>query len=236
VTLMTIHSAKGLEFRNVFVVGMEEQLFPSAMAGDSPRAMEEERRLCYVAITRAEDHCFLSFARSRFKYGKMEFGSPSRFLREIDPSLLQLPAGMAVERRVDEGASRFRAERPSFTSLRSGAADSSRPSMGTSSRPSVTETTRTAGTSYTTASSSPRFKPLRSVTGSQVSGSPASAPSSQGAGSGSLAAGSAILHERFGRGVVEKVEGTGENTKLTVRFDNAGVKQLLMKFARFKII
>ncbi|EXY21755.1 ATP-dependent helicase, partial [Bacteroides fragilis] len=81
VTLMTVHSAKGLEFRNVFVVGMEENLFPSGMAGDSPRAMEEERRLFYVAITRAEEHCFLSFAKTRFRYGKMEFGSPSRFLR-----------------------------------------------------------------------------------------------------------------------------------------------------------
>ena len=91
VTLMTVHSAKGLEFRNVFVVGMEENLFPSGMAGDSPRAMEEERRLFYVAITRAEEHCFLSFAKTRFRYGKMEFGSPSRFLRDIDTRFLQLP-------------------------------------------------------------------------------------------------------------------------------------------------
>jgi DNA helicase-2/ATP-dependent DNA helicase PcrA len=91
ITLMTIHSAKGLEFRNVFVVGLEENLFPSSMAGDSPRAMEEERRLFYVAITRAEDHCFLSFAKSRFRYGKMEFANPSRFLRDIDPSFLKLP-------------------------------------------------------------------------------------------------------------------------------------------------
>ena len=96
VTLMTVHSAKGLEFRNVFVVGMEENLFPSGMAGDSPRAMEEERRLFYVAITRAEEHCFLSFAKTRFRYGKMEFGSPSRFLRDIDTRFLQLPQGPAA--------------------------------------------------------------------------------------------------------------------------------------------
>ena len=101
VTLMTVHSAKGLEFRNVFVVGMEENLFPSGMAGDSPRAMEEERRLFYVAITRAEEHCFLSFAKTRFRYGKMEFGSPSRFLRDIDTRFLQLPQEAA-----------FRQERP----------------------------------------------------------------------------------------------------------------------------
>ena len=88
VVLMTVHSAKGLEFRNVFVVGMEENLFPGSMAGDSPRAMEEERRLFYVAITRAEEHCYLSYARTRFRYGKMEFGTPSRFLRDIDTCFL----------------------------------------------------------------------------------------------------------------------------------------------------
>ena len=74
ITLMTVHSAKGLEFKNVFVVGLEENLFPSGMVGDSPRALEEERRLFYVAITRAEEHCYLSFAKTRFRYGKMEFG------------------------------------------------------------------------------------------------------------------------------------------------------------------
>ena len=110
VTLMTVHSAKGLEFRNVFVVGLEENLFPSGMAGDSPRAMEEERRLFYVAITRAEEHCFLSFAKTRFRYGKMEFGSPSRFLRDIDTHFLQLPQEAALGRSVDEGAGRFRRE------------------------------------------------------------------------------------------------------------------------------
>ena len=88
---MTVHSAKGLEFRNVFVVGMEENLFPSGMVGDSPRALEEERRLFYVAITRAEDHCFLTYAKSRYRYGKMEFGSPSRFLKDIDVRFLKLP-------------------------------------------------------------------------------------------------------------------------------------------------
>ena len=81
---MTVHSAKGLEFKNVFVEGMEENLFPSGMVGDSPRAFEEERRLFYVAITRSEEHCFLSYAKTRFRYGKMEFGSPSRFLKDID--------------------------------------------------------------------------------------------------------------------------------------------------------
>ena len=99
ITLMTVHSAKGLEFKNVFVVGLEENLFPS-----------EERRLFYVAITRAEEHCYLSFAKTRFRYGKMEFGSPSRFLRDIDVHYLQLPHEAGVSRAVDEGAGRFRRE------------------------------------------------------------------------------------------------------------------------------
>lgn len=107
---MTVHSAKGLEFKNVFVVGLEENLFPSGMVGDSPRALEEERRLFYVAITRAEEHCYLSFAKTRFRYGKMEFGSPSRFLRDIDVDYLRLPHEAGVSRAVDEGAGRFRRE------------------------------------------------------------------------------------------------------------------------------
>lgn len=110
ITLMTVHSAKGLEFKNVFVVGLEENLFPSGMVGDSPRALEEERRLFYVAITRAEEHCYLSFAKTRFRYGKMEFGSPSRFLRDIDVHYLQLPHEAGVSRAVDEGVGRFRRE------------------------------------------------------------------------------------------------------------------------------
>ena len=110
VVLMTVHSAKGLEFRNVFVVGMEENLFPGSMAGDSPRGMEEERRLFYVAITRAEEHCYLSYARTRFRYGKMEFGTPSRFLRDIDTCFLDLPHEAGIGHKVDEGAARFRKE------------------------------------------------------------------------------------------------------------------------------
>ena len=130
ITLMTVHSAKGLEFKNVFVVGLEENLFPSGMAGDSPRALEEERRLFYVAITRAEEHCYLSFAKTRFRYGKMEFGSPSRFLRDIDVHYLQLPHEAGVSRSVDEGAGRFRREiEGGFTR----SASPSRASFGSSS-------------------------------------------------------------------------------------------------------
>lgn len=200
VTLMTVHSAKGLEFRNVFVVGLEENLFPSGMTGDSPRAMEEERRLFYVAITRAEEHCFLSFAKTRFRYGKMEFGSPSRFLKDIDTRFLKLPQEAGMSRHVDEGAGRFRKEMER-------------------ERPKAQVITPTA----------PRN--LKKVSGTTVSPSAA-----MGVGITSVQMGQMIEHERFGLGEVIKVEGIGDNAKATIHFENVGDKQLLLRFARFKVI
>ena len=224
VTLMTVHSAKGLEFKNVFVVGLEENLFPSGMVGDSPRALEEERRLFYVAITRAEEHCFISFAKTRFRYGKMEFGSPSRFLRDIDVHYLQLPHEDGVGRSVDEGAGRFRRE------IEGGFARSASPSRA----PFGTNTSdRERPKAQVIAPTVPRN--LKKV--SAVSGN--STPSSASSASASIAgiqAGQMIEHERFGLGEVVKVEGAGDNAKATIRFKNAGEKQLLLRFARFKII
>lgn len=192
ITLMTVHSAKGLEFKNVFVVGLEENLFPSGMVGDSPRALEEERRLFYVAITRAEEHCFLSYAKTRFRYGKMEFGSPSRFLKDIDVRFLRLPQGTA-----SEAPSIPRPKQQIFA-------------------PTV-----------------PRN--LKRVTPSSSSSSVASSPGGSAA-SNSVRQGQLIEHERFGLGEVLKVEGEGDNAKATIRFKNAGDKQLLLRFARFKVI
>lgn len=206
VTLMTVHSAKGLEFTNVFVVGLEENLFPSGMAGDSPRAMEEERRLFYVAITRAEKHCFLSYAKTRFRYGKMEFGSPSRFLRDIDTRFLKIPHEEKLARHVDERASRFSARSSFDLSERQ-----ERPKAQII-RPTV-----------------PRN--LKKVSGTTVTQSPVAAT-----GVGPLQPGQTIEHERFGLGEVIKVDGTGDNAKATIRFKNAGDKQLLLRFARFKIV
>ena len=207
VTLMTVHSAKGLEFRNVFVVGLEENLFPSGMAGDSPRAMEEERRLFYVAITRAEEHCFLSFAKTRFRYGKMEFGSPSRFLRDIDTRFLQLPQEAALGRSVDEGAGRFRREMEEGYSRRPSA-------ERFSARPSADRPQRERPKEQIIAPTVPRN--LKRVSGTTVS--PSAAP---GAGITGVQPGQTIEHERFGIGQVIR---------------NAGDKQLLLRFARFKVI
>lgn len=206
ITLMTIHSAKGLEFKNVFVVGLEENLFPSALSLNSYKDLEEERRLFYVAITRAEEHCFLSFAKSRFKYGKMEFGTPSRFLKDIDACFLKLPQEEQMARQIDESASRFRKEQ--FFGQ-------------TSVRKPERETVHF---------SSPRN--LKRVTEASASvARPAANMPSAGVQPGQV-----IEHERFGLGDVIKVEGVGENCKATVRFRNAGEKQLLLKFARFKVI
>lgn len=201
ITLMTVHSAKGLEFKNVFVVGMEENLFPSGMVGDSPRALEEERRLFYVAITRAEEHCFLSYARTRIRYGKMEFGSPSRFLKDIDVRFLHLPREAGTGTGMDGG------EVSPYSKAKE-----------ISQRPKQ----------QVIAPSIPRN--LKRVTSS----SPASVPSSVSAMS--VRPGQLIEHERFGLGEVLKVEGEGDSVKATIRFKNAGDKQLLLRFARFKII
>lgn len=213
ITLMTIHSAKGLEFRNVFVVGMEEGLFPSSMSFDSYKQLEEERRLFYVAITRAEEHCYLSFAKSRFKYGKMEFSSPSRFLKDIDVRFLHLPQEEQMARRIDEGAGRFRREQ----SGRSVSASASFSGGGERPKAEI-------------------FRPAVPRHLTKVGSVTASKPSVSGTSLLHVQAGQVIEHERFGIGDIIKVEGTGENSKATVRFRNAGEKQLLLKFARFKVV
>ena len=226
ITLMTVHSAKGLEFKNVFVVGMEENLFPSGMVGDSPCALEEERRLFYVAITRAEEHCYLSFAKTRFRYGKMEFGSPSRFLRDIDINFLRMPHESGVSRSVDEGAGRFRREiEGGFTRF----ASPSRTPFGSTSSSEQRERPK----AQIIAPSVPRNLKKVSTIGSSGGNQAVSSGSASVAG---VQAGQMIEHERFGLGEVIKVEGTGDNAKATIHFKNAGDKQLLLRFARFKVI
>ena len=223
ITLMTVHSAKGLEFKNVFVVGLEENLFPSGMVGDSPRALEEERRLFYVAITRAEEHCYISFAKTRFRYGKMEFGSPSRFLRDIDVNYLRLPHEAGVSRSVDEGAGRFRREiEGGFTRT----ASPTRTPYGTKFSDRERPKTQVIAPSVP--------KNLKKV--SAVSGSSTRSASAGSASVTGVQAGQMIEHERFGLGEVIRVEGTGDNAKATIHFKNAGDKQLLLRFARFKVI
>jgi len=221
VTLMTIHSAKGLEFPTVFVVGLEEGLFPSLMGTGSPRELEEERRLFYVAITRAERHCYLSYAKSRFRYGKMEFGSPSRFLRDIDPQFLNKPSGMEhVQRRKVSDEVELPWAKPVQKSEigriygRSG-------QNGHSAQVGISGQTQ------------PVFPSMRRLTPMARSTSQSSSQSTAPAG---LSVGCTVVHQRFGKGTVERIEGTGDNMKATIRFDNAGSKQLLLKFAKLQVL
>lgn len=223
VTLMTVHSAKGLEFPNVFVVGMEDGLFPSTLSGESPRQLEEERRLFYVAITRAEERCFLSYAKSRYRYGKMEFSVPSRFLKDIDMRYLNVAQADGMTQRVDEGMRRFRS--------------------GTDERSSY-HRVENDGSSIFDGGAMPEeprhfVKPLsarnlKRVDLSSVQDSPDRG--SQSENEWGIAAGKKVVHARFGKGEVIRVEGAGDNCKATIRFANAGVKQLLLKFARFEKI
>lgn len=208
VSLMTIHAAKGLEFATVFVVGLEENIFPSPLAAISVRELEEERRLLYVAITRAEKHCILTNAKNRFRYGKMEFDNPSRFIDEIDASL--------IEGGEEAPESSFGGGRSSFGGYGS--------EGGYGGRMPWDRDRSGYGRHYQNS------KPVAS----QFMADPKPAFASSAAGS--LSEGCRIEHQRFGIGKVLKIEGTGENTKATVEFQNAGTKQLLLKFAKFTIL
>ena len=211
VNMMTIHSAKGLEFPVVFVVGLEEGLFPGEMSLESPRALEEERRLFYVALTRAEKLVILTYAKSRFRNGKMEFSRPSRFIREIPEQYMtpRPPLGGGSSIRNSEFFS-------PTTPPKGGWGVSSRP------MPSTTPPKRTTGFS-------PR--PIPSPTPQK-----AGMVNGQWSMVNELSVGSSVLHERFGKGVVQAIEGTGLDAKATVRFENAGTKVLMLRFAKLTII
>ena len=238
VSLMTVHAAKGLEFATVFVVGLEENIFPSPIAATTVRELEEERRLLYVAITRAEKHCILTNAQNRFRYGKMEFDNPSRFIEEIDPELIE-EEGMK-SRSSFGGYGR----RSSYGSDRSSGRDSYGSDGGYGGRmpwdsKSVSSQFKAdPKPSYT----SPKPKPTASSASSSSLLKPASAASSSSSpkpassSSSSLREGCKIEHQRFGIGEVLKLEGSGENAKATVAFTHAGTKQLLLKFAKYTII
>ena len=245
VSLMTVHAAKGLEFATVFVVGLEENIFPSPLAAISVRELEEERRLLYVAITRAEKHCILTNAKNRFRYGKMEFDNPSRFIDEIDASL--------IEGGEEAPESSFGGGRSSFGGYGSSSRYGSDGGYG--GRMPWDRDRSGYGRDYQNskpvasqfmADPKPGFKSVRAVNAvHRIMGDIASSSSVASAGSstskassaaGSLSEGCRIEHQRFGIGTVLKIEGTGENTKATVEFQNAGTKQLLLKFAKFTIL
>ncbi len=292
VSLMTVHAAKGLEFPTVFVVGLEENIFPSPLSAASLRELEEERRLLYVAITRAEKHCILTNAKNRWRYGKMEFDNPSRFIDEIDGKLIDsqdeaggsLFGSMSESRLGSRSGSRFgsradsmsdqpewaRAQRPrrpwedAEQPRYSSRYQNSKPVASqfvADPKPSLfddePETSRTSGRSSVSGRSSlseGNFKSVRALnaakrymethsshpassgTGSSAVSVSSSAASSAGSSSCGLQEGMKIEHQRFGRGTVLKIEGTGENTKATVEFVHSGTKQLLLKYAKFTVV
>lgn len=223
IMLMTVHSSKGLEFPAVYVVGMDEGIFPSSMSMDTKKAIEEERRLLYVAITRAGKYCTLTSAKNRYRFGKQETFMPSRFISEIDHSLLHVSRSgdslpFASERKaqgVDYGLENrfYRAQEKSRVERKT---DSSI----FASKPSY-------GTQYNNSSSA-----MRRLT-RIPSGKPSSLPSASGSVL-SFNVGDRVEHERFGIGEILSIEGTGENVKAQVEFANVGRKQLLLKFARLK--
>lgn len=239
VSLMTIHAAKGLEFATVFVVGLEENIFPSPLAAISVRELEEERRLLYVAITRAEKHCILTNAKNRFRYGKMEFDNPSRFIDEIDASL--------IEGGEETPESSFGGGRSSYGGYGSEGGYGGRMpwDRDRSGYRRDYQNSKPVASQFM-ADPKPGFKSVRAVNAAhRIMGDTASSSSVALAGSsaskassaaGSLSEGCRIEHQRFGIGKVLKIEGTGENTKATVEFQNAGTKQLLLKFAKFTIL
>lgn len=292
VSLMTVHAAKGLEFPTVFVVGLEENIFPSPLSAASLRELEEERRLLYVAITRAEKHCILTNAKNRWRYGKMEFDNPSRFIDEIDGKLIDsldeaggsLFGSMSESRLGSRSGSMFgsradsisdqpewaRAQRPrrpwedAEQPRYSSRYQNSKPVASqfvADPKPSLfddePETSRTSGRSSVSGRSSlseGNFKSVRALnaakrymethsshpasrgTGSSASSVSSSTASSAGSSSCGLQEGMKIEHQRFGRGTVLKIEGTGENTKATVEFVHSGTKQLLLKYAKFTVV
>ncbi|MBU2019824.1 MAG: UvrD-helicase domain-containing protein [Bacteroidetes bacterium] len=197
VTLMTIHSSKGLEYPHVYLVGMEENLFPSQMVLNTRSELEEERRLFYVAVTRAKTTCTLSYATSRFIFGQLTSSEPSRFITEVDEQYLQFES----------------VARPGGRSLNSSGFD--RNFSGGLNRP---------------------MSNLKPLAPSDASASNSSKPSNGGSSNLDLKVGYNVEHDRFGKGKVTGIEGTGNDKKATIFFPKNGSKTVLLRFANLKII
>ena len=269
VSLMTVHAAKGLEFATVFIVGLEENIFPSPLAAMSVRELEEERRLLYVAITRAEKHCILTNAKNRFRYGKMEFDNPSRFIDEIDASLIEAQdemggsyfgGGSSYDRSASYGErssygggygkrmpwdqKRRISDRgedvPEWKRVTSQFRPDPKPASDTSSSSSSSRESLSSGNFKSVRALDAARRILGNNRNSSVSSassvSSSACSSSSGSSFGALKEGCKIEHQRFGVGIVRKIEGQGENAKATVEFQNSGIKQLLLKYAKYTIL
>ena len=202
VSLMTIHAAKGLEFPYVFIVGMEENLFPSQLSLNSRSELEEERRLFYVAITRAKNRAFLSYALSRYRWGQLSQCEPSRFLEDIDPKYVSMPTIKANQPDpFSSSQTDFNQQRMRFYK------------------------TMPKGQIVNPRKPAPNFKKVENT-----------AETSSREEITSVEVGNEVEHARFGKGKVVKIEGNPPNHKATVFFPTAGQKQLLLKFAKLKVL
>lgn len=208
VTLMTIHAAKGLEFKNVIIVGLEEDLFPSSMSRDSHAALEEERRLMYVAMTRAEKNCVITYAQSRFRNGQTMFSNPSRFISDIDPQFLSI--GKKGKDNDHYSAA---------PTIRQFQAPLHRQAAMPISRPSTPP---------------PGFKPYSKDAPAAIV-TPADGDYVLHSAD-ELSEGCTIEHNRFGEGTVVRIDTTGDDAKIDVDFGEMGTRKLLLKYAKFKIL
>ncbi len=242
VTLMTIHAAKGLEFGYVFVVGLEEEIFPSAYSLESERALEEERRLLYVAMTRAEKICVLSYAKSRFRNGAMNFCKPSRFISDLDPACLEVPSESSLMSKSNMGATAPTSFRSTSTSFHSSSTNRASMSASTSVQPPSLSGRRLTklNDSRTTrpfAQNATRNEAPAPLSSSRTPQPAENKPVGQTQHNGAtLRTGQTILHERFGQGSIQLIEGSGSDCTITVHFENAGIRKLLLKFARFNVL
>ena len=235
VTLMTVHASKGLEFDTVFIVGLEEQLFPSLRSMGDEAQLEEERRLFYVALTRAERQATLSFAQTRFKWGNTEFCRPSRFLKELDQQYLDIRFDPDEEDGEDNPLERLRRQYGA----------NNRPAEGGYGGRRFGGTSGASGSRY--GGYQPKQQPervrpiapanpasLRKITPTSTpAATPAATPSS-----GAPKVGDRVTHAKFGPGTVVEMEPLANDIKVTVDFDNpaAGKKTLLNKFAKLQVI
>lgn len=239
VTMMTIHAAKGLEFKYVFVVGLEEEIFPSTFSLDSERALEEERRLLYVALTRAEKACVFSYAKSRFRNGAMNFTKPSRFLADLDPSFLDVSganAGSVLPSRQSSEVSGYRSQsayQDRYTNKERQTSQRDRFSKPAETYSSSREIPRNLTRLPKRTESPMESAQTTSAATTSTAASPAQKPGSKS--QGEPMPGMTLIHERFGRGVIEKAEGSGPDRTITVQFENAGQRKLLLKFAKFTL-
>ena len=235
VSLMTVHSAKGLEFPYVYIVGMEEDLFPNLMSVQSRADLEEERRLFYVALTRAEKRCTLSYAMSRYKWGNLTAGEPSRFIDEIDPQYLLLPK-RHEQPRMDRDLYSSSWSKPGNTSTRpvAGGTVFSREPRSAAPAPKPSHSPMQRSAPPPPSLDPEKVKKLKRVTST---GAPLEATSTLGhAVPADIAEGVTVEHDRFGKGKVLKVEGREPDLKATIFFPSAGQKQLLLRFAKLRVV